>query len=137
MKRSIVLITMLFITLFATACDASTANIPNAVLAKDYKDGKAVEPGTATFGPSDTIHAVVSVANAPDNTKIKAVWTVVDAGDGQIKDQKAAEKEFLSKDIGSTVDFTFVPDKPLPTGKYKADIYLDDKLDKTLNFEIK
>lgn len=137
MKRSIVLVTMLFITLFATACSASTANIPNAVLAKDYKDGKAVDPGTTTFAPTDTVHAVVSVANAPDDTKIKAVWTVVDAGDGQIKDQKAAEKEFLSKDTGSTIDFTFVPDKPLPAGKYKADIYLDDKLDKTLNFEIK
>ncbi len=136
MKRSIALITMLLITLFATACSVSSANITGAVLAKDYKDGKAVEP-TTTFGPSDTVHAVVDVANAPDDTKIKAVWTAVDAGNGQVKDQKIVEKEYLTKDIGASIDFTFVPDKPLPLGKYKADIYLNDKLDKTLDFEVK
>lgn len=118
-----------------SACSASTANIPSAVLAKGYANGQATDPGT-TLAPTDTVHAVVQVANAPDDTKVRAVWTAVDAGGGQIKDQKVVEKEVLIKDVGSSIDFTFVPDKPFPVGKYKAEIFLDDKLDKTLNFDI-
>lgn len=139
MKRSITLAAMLLLALFVSACSASTANIPSAVLAKGYANGQATDPGT-TFAPTDTVHAVVQVANAPDDTKVKAVWTAVDAVDASgapIKDQKVIEKEVTIKDVGSSIDFTFIPNSPFPVGKYKAEIYLDDKLDKTLNFDIK
>jgi hypothetical protein len=42
----------------------------------------------------------------------------------------------LTKETDSTADFTLSNDQPWPVGKYKADIYLDDKLDRTLEFEV-
>ena len=135
--RLLVLATLVLVCVIGTACEGSvsTANIPSATLAKGFQDQEAVDP-TTTFGPSDTIHAVVEVANAPDDTKVKAVWTIVDADGGQIKDEKIAEKEFLTQDTGSVIDFTFEPSQPLPLGKYKVDIYLNDTLNKTIEFQV-
>ena len=139
MRRVLILLGLLVLGVIVTACSASTANIRSAVTSKGYENGKAVDP-TTTFSPSDNpIHAVIEVGNAPTDTKIKAVWTIVDAvgADGsEIKDQKLTESEFLTKDTDSTVHFTVTSDQSWPVGKYKADIYLDDKLDRTLEFTV-
>jgi hypothetical protein len=136
--RFFVLVMLVLVCVIGTACEGSTANIASATLAKGYQDKKAVDP-TTTFAPTDTIHAVVEVANAPDDTKVKGVWTIIDAVDASgaaVKDAKLGETEYVTKDIGTSIDFTFQPNQPLPIGKYKAEIYLNDKLDKTLEFEV-
>jgi hypothetical protein len=139
MRRVLILLGLLVLGVIVTACSASTANIRSAVTSKGYENGKAVDP-TTTFSPSDSpIHAVIEVGNAPTDTKIKAVWTVVDAvgADGsEIKDQKLTESEFLTKDTDSTVHFKLSTEQSWPVGKYKADIYMDDKLDRTLEFTV-
>jgi hypothetical protein len=139
MRRVFILLALLLLGVIVTACSASTANISSAVTSKGYENGKAVDP-TTTFSPSDIpIHAVVVVANAPTDTKVKVVWTSVDTTDSggtQYKDQKIDEKEVLTKETDSTADFTLSNDQPWPVGKYKADIYLDDKLDRTLEFTV-
>lgn len=62
-------------TSLACGFSASTANIKSAVMARDY-DGN--DP-TTTFAQDDDFYCVVELANAPDDTKIKAVWTAVEA----------------------------------------------------------
>ncbi len=138
--RFIVLAALLLVCVVGTACEGSvsTANISGATLAKGYQDQKAVDP-TTTFGQMDPIHAVVQVSNAPDDTKVKGVWTIVDATDetgAAIKDAKLGETEYVTKDIGTSIDFKFEPAQALPVGKYKFDLYLNDKLNKTLDFEV-
>jgi hypothetical protein len=139
MRRVFILLALLALGVIITACDASTANIRSAVTSKGYENGKAVDP-TTTFSPSDIpLHAVVEVGNAPTDTKVKVVWTSVDSTDSggtQYKDQKIDEKEVLTKETDSMVDFTLSNDQPWPVGKYKADIYLNDKLDRILEFEV-
>lgn len=138
MQRFLIVAAILLVGMISVACEGSTANISSAQTSKGYQDGKAVDV-TSTFAPTDTLHAVVQVANAPDDTKVKAIWTIVDAveeGGSQVKDTNVGEKEYVTKDIGSTIDFTFVPSQALPIGKYKVDIYLNDKLDRTLEFQV-
>ena len=63
--------------LTALACGGSftTANFSDAYMAKDQEGTQK----TTVFTGSDTFYVIVDVANAPDDTVIKAVWTAVDA----------------------------------------------------------
>jgi len=122
----------LFVIMIA-ACAASTASVSQVTMAHGYKDGSAVDP-TTTFQPTDlVIHGVVTLANAPDDTKLKAVWTAVDAGGGQIKNQKITENEVTT---GGTADFTITSKDPWPAGSYKMDLYMNDTLVKTVPFTV-
>ena len=142
MKRVFAAVTLLLlVSVILAACSASfsTANITRATLAKDVK-GDTFEPvdPTSTF-PTDqaVIHLVLSVANAPSDTKVKAVWTAVDVGDAAPANTKIDEKE-LTLDTSGNTDFTLsIPSSGVwPVGKYKVEVYLNDKLDRTLEYNI-
>ncbi|MEO7912136.1 MAG: hypothetical protein ABIV47_21035 [Roseiflexaceae bacterium] len=134
MRRLALLIMLCTLAVAVSACEfsASTASITSAELAHGYVDGKATDTST-TFAPSDTpLHYVVTLGSAPDDTKVKAVWTIVDAGDGQFKDQKLDETELQS---GSGVlNFTLAGKQEWPVGKYKVDLFLNDKLERSADF---
>ena len=134
MRRLALLLLLCTLAVSVSACEfsASTATITSAELARGYADGKATDT-TSTFAPSDpSLHYVVTLSGAPDDTKVKAVWTIVDAGDGQFKDQKLDESVLQS---GSAVlNFTLAAKQAWPVGKYKVDLFLNDKLDRTTDF---
>lgn len=133
MKRFVAVIVVGILMLMVTACSVSTANITKAEMAKGYSNGEATDV-TTTFSPTDTpIHLVVNVANAPDDTRVKVVWTAVDANGGQITNQKLDETEVKTNGVA---DFTLSNSQQWPTGKYKVDIYLNDKLDRTIEFTV-
>ena len=136
MRRLSLLFALCLLAIVVSGCEfsASTASIKSAELARGYQDGKAVDV-TTTFGPTDNpLHCVVTLGNVPDGTKVKAAWTVVDAGDGQFKDQKIDETELQS---GSGVlDFTLSNNQSWPKGKYKVDLYLNGKLDRSVEFQV-
>ena len=64
----------LAMAIMACEFEASTANITNAVMTKD----EAGSTQTTVYAPKDAFFCIVSLANAPDDTKVKAVWTAVD-----------------------------------------------------------
>jgi hypothetical protein len=112
----------------------STAHITSAQLARGYNQGKAVNP-TTTFRPNDrVIHLVVVVGNAPDDTKVGASWYAVDAGDSQ--NEKLDSASGTLKNGEDHVDLTLSNTANWPRGKYKVDLMLDDKRDRTLDFEV-
>jgi hypothetical protein len=132
---------LLLVAVLTAACSISfsTANIPQAVLAKDVKGDtfEPVEP-TTTF-PTDqaVIHLVVTVANAPADTKVKTVWTAVDVGDAAPANTKIDEAELTMNDSGNAHFTLSQPSSGVwPVGKYKVEIYLNDKLDRTLEYTV-
>jgi hypothetical protein len=132
---------LLLVAVIAAACSFSfsTANIPQAVLAKDVQ-GDTFEPidPTSTF-PTDQaiIHLVVTVANAPSETKVKTVWTAVDVGDAAPANTKIDEAELTMAESGNAHFTLSQPSTGTwPVGKYKVEIYLDDKLDRTLEYTV-
>jgi outer membrane usher protein FimD/PapC len=92
---------------------------------------------TDTYATDQAVfHAVVGVANAPSDTKVKAVWTAIDVGDAAPPDTVVDETE-ISVDGSRNIDFTLASDTgQWPPGTYKVDIYLNEKLDRTLNFSV-
>jgi hypothetical protein len=142
MKRILSFVSLVvLVAVVATACNfsVSTANITQAVLAKDVK-GDTFEPvdPTSTF-PTDqpVINLVVSVANAPSDTKVKTVWTAVDVGDAAPANTKIDEAEVTLDASGNTHFTLSSPSTGVwPVGKYKVEIYLNDKLDRTLEYTV-
>jgi len=125
------------LTAFATllivslACNfsVSTANISDAWLARD-KEGT---DRTTVFQPQDIFYAIVKLSNAPDDTTVKATWSAVDVV-GTDANTFLDETELTNGD--GTLTFTLSNDNLWPAGRYKVDLYLNDELDRTLDFEV-
>lgn len=119
------------LVLASIACDASasTANISSVVLTAE---NSATGAETTTFTPDQTFYAVVTLANAPDTTKVKAVWSTVDA-DG--KATQMAEKEIVGS--ASPIIFNAANNAgPWPAGNYRVEIFLNDKSNKVIDFSV-
>jgi hypothetical protein len=131
MRKSLFfVVAVLVATILACGFNVSTANISDAQMTADA-DGN--EP-TTVFAQDDTFYAVVQVGNAPDDTTVKAVWVAVDA-DGVDPDLVIGEKELQG---GGTLTYSLsnTQDTLWPVGAYKVDIYLNNELDRSLEFEV-
>jgi hypothetical protein len=122
-----------FLVLALSACNfsASTANISSAKMARD-QDGK--QP-TETFSPDEQFYCIVELSHAPNDTKVRAVWTAVKA-EGADPNTKIDEAKTTS-DSGQ-LQFNLSNQGPWPTGDYKVDLYLNDAQEptKTLTFKV-
>ncbi len=123
-------IVMLVAVTLACGASVSTAKISSAMLSADSEGASA----TTTFSPDQAFYAIVELANAPSDTKLKAVWTAVEV-EGEQPDLLIDQAEITA---GNENVFTFnlTNDGLWPAGKYKVDIYLNDKLDQTLEFQV-
>jgi hypothetical protein len=134
MKKSNIqiLAVVVVMVLVSLACgfSASTANIKDAYMSAD----EAGTQKTTEFAQDAVLYAVVTLANAPDDTTLKAVWYAVNAQDTE-PNYKIDEVTTTTGD--GVVPFTLTNDNLWPTGTYKVELYLNDKLEKTLDFEVK
>ncbi len=131
MKR-FALVCLLFLLLMGCGggeISLSTANITSARLAKDEGGTQA----TTTFSPGDIFYLIVELANAPDDTRVKAAWTAVDVA-GADPNSLLDDVELTSGD--GTLTFNLTNDNPWPAGSYKVDIYINDQLDRSLDFRV-
>jgi hypothetical protein len=122
--------TLLLVSILACGGSISTANISSAWMATDEEGNNP----TTVFTQDAIFYAMVDLKNAPDDTKLKAVWTVVEA-EGTEPNLMLNETEITSGDglIHFQLENT---DYLWPLGQYKVEIYLNDKLDQTLTFEV-
>ena len=136
--RRLLLISLFVIPALACEFSVSTAKITDTVMAEDVQ-GDNFEPVgvTETYtADQSTFHAVVTVANAPSDTVVKAVWVAVDVGDVAPPNTEIDQTE-VEVEGSRNVDFTLTSDSgQWPPGTYKVDIYLNDELDRTLNFTV-
>lgn len=90
---------------------------------------------TDVFKPTDTIHAVARVENAPLNTILSAAWIAVDVGNAAEPNTLITSTD-ISVDGTRNVDFTLNPSKPFPEGKYQVEVSVNGVLDTTQTFTI-
>jgi hypothetical protein len=120
---------LVMLTILACGFNVSTANIKDANTARDY-DGTQL---TTVFAPDETFYCIATLANAPDDTTVKAAWTAVEA-EGVEPNFFIDEAELTSG--SNTLHFELSNDNLWPKGKYKVDLYLNGKLERTLEFEV-
>jgi hypothetical protein len=120
----------LSVAVLALGCSASTANIGDAWMARDYEGTQR----TTTFGPSEVFYCVAELKNAPDDTTVKASWTAVSV-EG-VEPNTFIDETAVTSGSGS-LHFELSNSSLWPTGQYKVDLYLNDELDRTLEFEVR
>lgn len=119
------------VVLATLACsfNVSTANIKDVTMARDA-EGK--QP-TTTFAQDETFYCVVQLANAPDDTTVKAAWTAVEA-EG-VEPNFFIDETELTTGSGS-LHFKLSNDNLWPKGRYKVDLYVNGKLARTVDFKV-
>lgn len=131
MRKSLFFVVALLVaTILACGFSASTANVSDAKMVVDSEGDQS----TTVYAQDDTFYAVVQVDNAPDDTAVKAVWIAVDVDDVD-PNLVIGDKELVG---GGTLTFSLsnTGGKFWPVGDYKADIYLNDELDRSLQFKV-
>lgn len=130
-RKALVLVGVLVLVLVLAACEVSfsTANIGDAWMSTD----EAGQNHTTTYAQDAVFYAQVDLRNAPDDTKVKAAWIAVNVED--------VEPGFLINETDFTsgsglVHFNLSNTNLWPKGTYKVEIYLNDKLAKTLEFQV-
>jgi hypothetical protein len=130
-KRTHLIVLIGLLLAISTACSfsASTAKVTEAFTAQDVNG----EPeATTTFSQDEVFYLLVTVANAPDDTVTKAVWYVVDA-EGADPNSELYQAKYEG---GGKITFDLSNDNLWPVGTYKVELYLNDKLDRTLEFSV-
>ena len=118
--------------------NTQTAVITNAVMSKDVQGANFDPVGITDAYPWDQaqFHAVISISDAPSNTAVKAVWTALDVGNIAAPNLRIDQAE-VKTEGSRNVHFSLSPDGPgWPAGTYKVDIFLNDKLNRTVNFSV-
>ncbi len=127
------LLLILALVLSACSVSASTANISEAKMTRD----EAGKHPTKVFSPDDqTFYCIADLSNAPEDTKVEAVWTAVDV-EG-VKSNLKIDESHVSADESGQLTFDLTNDGPWPVGDYKADLFLNDDEEpaRTLEFKV-
>ncbi|OGD28617.1 MAG: hypothetical protein A2Y56_02030 [Candidatus Aminicenantes bacterium RBG_13_63_10] len=129
--HSVLAVLALSAAVAAAGCNVSfsTANIKSAKLAANREGTQE----TTVFAKDQVIYCIVRLANAPDDTKVKSVWTAVSV-EGTAPNFKIDEAEKTSGD--GVIIFDLSNTQPWPTGQYKLELFLNDKLDRALEFQV-
>ncbi len=131
-KRVFLIIAVLVaLTLTAAQCSVSTANISNAFMAAD-PDGNTP---TTTYQADAVFYAIVDLANAPDDTVLKASWYAVNA-ENTDPNFFIDEATITTSDGRLTFNLANQAGMLWPAGSYRVDLYLNDKLDRSLDFTV-
>ena len=90
---------------------------------------------TTTFAPGDrTVYCVIELNKAKKGTKVKVVWKAVDAGGS--KNEEIKTSGYTTNSFEKTVTGHLTLNKDWPTGKYQIEVYINDSLEKTVDYTI-
>jgi hypothetical protein len=119
------------LTVLACGFNLTTANFADAFMAKDASGNQR----TTVFAQGDIFYAIVDLANAPDDTAVRADWFAVNV-EGEQPNTQIDDVTITGGSTRLTFNLTNAADTLWPTGQYRVDLYLNDKLETTLEFEV-
>jgi hypothetical protein len=123
---------VLALVLASLACsfNVSTASVENVRMARDQEGAQP----TTTYNPNEPFYLVGEMNNAPDDTVLKVVWTAVNV---EGEEPNTVIQEIEEQGGSGPFWFNLTSNSGIwPPGTYKADLYLNDELNTTLEFEV-
>lgn len=114
---------------------ASSVSVDDVYLARDDGEGKAGEV-TSIFTPNDIpIHCIVVLAK-PDPAAVRMNFVAVKVN-GVKPDSRVVSASFATVQGQDRVFFTGKPHGRWTAGSYRIDVFVNDKLEKSVDFEVK
>jgi len=135
MKKTLLVLGLVCLMVLGACGAASTEplKIDSVTLARDDGSGNAGETVTE-FKPTDhDFHATVKLNRIEGGLKVKLTWVVVDAGGNTNRVLDSSEFTALAANV---VNGKVSLPNDWPTGKYRLDIYLNDKLAQSVDFDV-
>src|SRR6185369_1749638 len=112
----------------------SGVHVESIKLARDNNGAEGDE--VESFAPKDNpMHVIVRLSEFEAGTKIRIVLMAVQVDSGE-KNQKVAEVEKETGSLQNEMNATFTLPRDWPTGTYRIDTFVNDKLDKTRTFQV-
>lgn len=127
---SLILLSVLSFTLVGCEGGPPVPRLENSVTAHDPQGDQEA----TVFGTNETFYAVTDLRNAPENTDVRAVWTAVDV-EGVNPDHQIQETILTTG--SNRIYFELSNPAPWPEGRYRVDLYLEDQLQESLEFEVR
>lgn len=111
------------------------AAVDDVYLARDDGEGKAGDV-TSVFTPNDIpIHCIV-VLTKPDPAAVRMSFVAVKVN-GVKPESKIVSASYATSQGQDRVFFTGKPHGKWTAGSYRIDVFVNDKLEKSLDFEVK
>jgi hypothetical protein len=108
----------------------SSAKVENLRVAQE----ETGEQATTQFAPEDTFYLVGDLSNAPDDTKLKAIWTAIEA-EGADPNTVLEERELTAP--SGPFWFSLSQQTGIwPAGRYKVELFLNDELNQSVEFQV-
>ena len=133
----------LALVVLATACnrdrDASApgttgtapVRVTDVTLGRAIGGDKAITDRTETFRPNDTIYASVATDGSASSATLRARWTFED---GQVVDEST---NTIAPNTRERTEFHISKPNGWPAGKYKLEVFLDNRPVETKDFEVR
>ena len=120
---------------FAQSGQIPSPAVEELYLARDDGNGKAGEQ-VLEFNTSDVPIYCVVLLDSTGKVTVKMNFVAVSVA-GVKPDTKVVTASYTTKDGQNRVNFSGRPDDKWTPGKYRVDIFLDGKIAKNVEFEIK
>ena len=141
-SRRIPLSVCLALLMMSAACNRGGADntgtasntalrVTDVTLGRAVGGDKAITDRTETFQPNDTIYASVATEGSASSATLRARWTFED---GQVVDESTRT---IASNNRERTEFHISKPNGWPTGKYKLEVFLDDRSVETKNFEVR
>jgi hypothetical protein len=118
-----------------SSTDAITHEIEDVYLAKDDGTGQAGEIVTE-FNTTDVPIFCVVLLDTTEKVTVKMNFVAVDVA-GVRADTKVVSASFTTGEGQNRVNFTGRPDGKWTAGKYRVDIFIDGKIARNVEFDIR
>ena len=116
----------------ATGTTATTAvRVTDVTLGRAIGGDKAITDRTETFNPNDTIYASVTTDGSANSAALRARWTFED---GQVVDEST---NTIAPNNRERTEFHIAKPNGWPAGKYKLEVFLDNRSVETKDFEVR
>lgn len=136
MKRCVpIFLAAVALLLSSLACQFARpeVSLENLHMAYDENGEQVAE----TYAPTDVFYAVADVKNAPQGTVVRAVWAAVFVPELE-EDAEFPEQtlDITEDSYTGTIYFRLSNDFLWPVGLYRVEMYLDDTLVQSLEFNV-
>ena len=124
----------------AAACHGNAGNntaatpgvrVTEVTLGRSVGGDKAITDRTDTFKPNDMIYASVATEGSSPSASLRAKWSFET---GQLVDESTRT---IAPNNRERTEFHISKPDGWPLGKYKLEVFLNDQLTETKNFDVK
>ena len=108
--------------------------VDRVFMAKDKGGQPGVE--TSTYEASDrTVHCIAELNKAKKGTEVKLVWKTIDV-EGEPRDKDFQTIRYTTKSFEDKIHGHLTRESDWPKGTYRVEIYINDALDKTIDYTV-